>query len=210
MKLMSNGKRFTQGATWEYNEKRIKVEKVGHANPAINAIHNNPNLSREEKIALAKKILDRANENAAAKKTAETKSKVCVIANRLIKQGLSRSAAFIKAWAIVKTETIETKIAGVSYGNRQTALERLTKYDTQLISIDLKRETENEHDNNAIAVIATVKDKGSYTIGYIPRTLSAIIAPLIDYGKAVTATFKEIRGKYHNYHNYGLTVSMSI
>jgi len=143
-------------------------------------------------------------------KNTSQKSKVCVIANRLIKQGKTRSAAFIKAWQIVKTETIETKIAGVTFGNRQAALKRLAQYNSELISINLERETTNEHDNNAIAVIATVTGKGSYTMGYLPRTLSAIIAPLIDYGKAVTATFKEVVGKYHNYHNYGLAVSVSI
>jgi len=184
-----------------------KTENAGHANTEIQAIHNNANLTREEKIALAKKIL---NPETAAKPKSETKSKVCIIANRLIKKGLSRSAAFCKAWQTVKAETIETKVAGVSFGQRQTALEHLKKYDTQNISIDLKRDTTNEYDTNAVAVIATVKDKGSYTIGYIPKTLSATIAPLIDYGKSVKATFKEVIGKYQAYHNYGLSVSVSI
>jgi len=200
MKLMRNGKKFTQSATYGYNEKRNTAEYTGHPNPKINAIHSNPNLSRDEKIAAAKKIMTAANQ----------KSKVCIIANRLIKQGYTRSSAFCKAWAIVKAETINTKVSGVTFAKRQTALERLTKYDAQLISIELQRDTTNEHDNNAIAVIATVKDKGSYKMGYLPRTLSATIAPLIDYGKAVTAKFQEVRGKYQNYHNYGLAVSVSI
>ena len=207
MKVMYNGKQFTQGGTYQYNEKRKPIEKAGHANPAIQAIHDNPNLTRDEKIALAKKIINGEPET---KKANETKSKVCIIANRLIKKGLSKSAAFIKAWQTVKTETIETKIAGVTFGNRQTAIANLKKYAADNISINLERETTNEHDNNAIAVIATVKDKGSYKMGYIPKTLSATIAPLIDYGKAVTANFKEVIGKYQAYHNYGLAVSVSI
>jgi hypothetical protein len=207
MKVMSNGKRFTQGATWELNEKRIKAEYVGHENAAINEIHNNPNLSREEKIAAAKAILtaDKTEEPAAA-----AKSKVCVIANTLTKQGMNRSAAFRRAWQLIKAETVETNIAGVTYGNRQTALERLNKYDTQLISVNLTREAANEHDSNAIAVIVTVQGKGSYTVGYLPRRLAATIAPLLDAGKAVKAAFKGITGKYHNYHNHGMSVAVSV
>jgi len=138
------------------------------------------------------------------------KSKVCVIANRLTKQGINRSTAFAKAWAIVKAETVDTKIAGVTVGRRQEALERLTQYDADRISVSLARETANEYDTNAVAVIVSVTDKGSYTMGYLPRTLAATIAPLIDAGKAVKAMFKEVRGKYHNYHNYGMAVSLSI
>ena len=148
-----------------------------------------------------KKTDNKANQN---------KSKVCVIANRLTKQGLTRSEAFRRAWAIVKAETVETKVVGVTVGRRQEALENLTKYDTDLISIDLEREAANEYDGNAVRVITTVQGKGSYIIGYLPRMMAAIIAPLIDAGKAVRASFKEVRGKYHNYHNYGLAVSVSI
>jgi hypothetical protein len=210
MKVMSNGKRFTQGATWELGEKRITVEKIGHQNSAINEIHNNPDLSREEKIAFAKKIIAGEKEVAAEKKANDTKSKVCHIANRLTKQGMNRPEAFRRAWATVKAETLETKVAGVTIGRRQEALERLIRYEADSISVSLERESANEYDGNAVKVITTVQGKGSYTVGYLPRTLAATIAPLIDAGKAVRATFKEIRGKYHNYHNYGMAVSVSI
>jgi hypothetical protein len=143
-------------------------------------------------------------------KVSDNKSKVCVIANNLAKQGMTRSEAFRRAWAIVKASTVETKVTGVTFGNRQTAIEHLTRYEANDISVSLTRETANEYDANAIAVIITVKNRGSYTIGYLPRTLAATITPLIDAGKAVRAAFKEIRGKYHNYHNFGLAVSVSI
>ena len=206
MKVMYNGKQFTKGATYQYNEKRKPIVNAGHANAAINAIHNNPNMTKEEKIAAAKAILNETQKPAAN----TAKSKVCIIANKLTKQGLTRSAAFRKAWQTFKAETIETKVAGVSYGNRQTALEHLKKYDSELISVNLERDTANEYDSNAIKVITTVQGKGSYAIGYIPATLAKVIAPLLDSGKAVKATFKEVRGKYHNYHNYGLAVAVSI
>jgi len=191
------------------NEKlhgKKEVEKIPHKNPAIQAIHDNKNLTRDEKITLAKAIINGEK----AKPKNETKSKVCIIANRLIKKGLSRSAAFCKAWQTVKAETLNIKVAGVTFGNRQTALEHLKKYAADNISINLERDTANEHDTNAVAVIATVKDKGSYKIGYIPQKLSATIAPLIDYGKSVKAQFKEVIGKYQSYHNYGLSVNLSI
>ena len=139
-----------------------------------------------------------------------TKSKVCVIANRLSKNGMNRSEAFKKAWAVVKTEQINTKVAGVTFANRQKALERLTQYEAEQITISLEREPENVFDSNAVAVVVTVESKGSMTIGYLDRRLAAMVAPLLDAGKAVGAAFKEIRGKYHNYHNYGLAVSVSI
>ena len=89
-------------------------------------------------------------------KATANKSKVCIIANRLAKSGLTRSEAFAKAWAIVKAETVETKVAGVTAGRRQEALERLTHYETDSISVSLARETANEYDSNAIAVVAAV------------------------------------------------------
>ena len=38
-----------------------KPENKGHANPAIQAIHDNPNLTRDEKIALAKRTRRKRN-----------------------------------------------------------------------------------------------------------------------------------------------------
>ena len=53
------------------------------------------------------------------------KSKVMTIANALVKRGMSRSAAMIRAWITVKLRTIRTKAAGVSFGIRQALLSRL-------------------------------------------------------------------------------------
>ena len=38
------------------------------------------------------------------------KSRICIIANRLKKMGLTLSAAFKKAWELIKGNTIESKI----------------------------------------------------------------------------------------------------
>ena len=40
----------------------------------------------------------------------KTRSKVMTIANRLVKQGLTRSLAMIKAWIIVKANALRTKV----------------------------------------------------------------------------------------------------
>lgn len=46
-------------------------------------------------------------------------SLVCTIANNLVKQGVSRSAAMVRAWITVKLRRIETKTVGVTGGRRQ-------------------------------------------------------------------------------------------
>ena len=138
-----------------------------------------------------------------------TKSKVTTIANRLVAQGWGRVAAMIRAWAVVKLlPRLETKVAGVTYGNRQKAIERLARYAPEAVSIRLEREANNTHDRNAVAVWAAVEGKGAYHMGYLPRALAAFVAPLMDAGKAVGALFKEVRGGYEPYMNYGLRVEV--
>jgi len=138
-----------------------------------------------------------------------TKSKVMTIANRLVAQGWGRTTAMIRAWALVKLlPRLETKVVGVTYGNRQKAIERLAMYAPQSISIRLERERDNEHDHNAVAVWAAVEGKGSYCVGYLPRSLAAFIAPLLDAGKAVEAMFREVRGGYKPWMNLGMVVEV--
>ena len=137
-----------------------------------------------------------------------THSKVMTIANKLVAQGWGRATAMIRAWALVKLPTLETKVAGVTYGNRQKAIEHLAHYAPESITIRLEREQGNEHDRNAVAVWATVEGKGSYCVGYLPRALAAFIAPLMDAGKAVGALFREVRGGYQPYMNLGMVVEV--
>ena len=81
-------------------------------------------------------------------------SKVMTIANRLVKQGYNRAHAMVKAWALVKLPNVLTKVAGVTYGKRQTAIEHLTHYRPQDNRISLYRDEHNAADKNAVAVIA--------------------------------------------------------
>ena len=137
-----------------------------------------------------------------------TKSKVMTIANRLVAQGYNRPHAMVKAWALAKLPRLETKVMGVTYGNRQKAIERLTRYAPEAISIRLERERDNTHDRNAVAVWAAVEGKGSYHMGYLPRALAAFIAPLLDAGKAVGAAFREVRGGGDPWMNLGLGIEV--
>ncbi len=137
-------------------------------------------------------------------------SKVMTIANRLVKQGYNRANAMVKAWVLVKMPSVLTKVSGVTYGKRQQAIEHLTHYRPEDIRISLYRDNGNAHDLNAVAVIATVRGKGAYTMGYLPKALAAFIAPLMDAGKTIISRFTEVRGTGEPYMNLGLGIEVVI
>ena len=102
---------------------------------------------------------------------------VATMANRLKKMGLTLSAAFKKAWELIKGNTIESKIAGVTKGNRQKALARIAAaYRPNQVRVWLERDKANLHDNNAIAVMISVNRSVAYKIGYIPKNLAYVIS----------------------------------
>ena len=102
---------------------------------------------------------------------------VATMANRLKKMGLTLSAAFKKAWALVKGHTVETKIAGVTKGNRQKALHRIaTKYTPEDVAVKLVRDSANFYDNHAVRVDISVKGSEMYTMGFIPRNLAYVVS----------------------------------
>ena len=137
-------------------------------------------------------------------------SKVMSIANKLVAQGYNRANAMIKAWALVKMPQVITKAAGVTYGKRQKALEHLARYTPEQISIRLERERDSMFDRNSVAIIATVQGKGSYCMGYLPRALAALVAPLMDAGKAVQGLFRRVKGLYEPFMNYGLEIEVRV
>ena len=138
------------------------------------------------------------------------KSKVMTLANRFVKHGLPRRTAMIKAWGIAKNPDIDTKVKGVTVGRRQEAIAHLRRYAAADISVTLERESSNAADINAVSVVVNVKGKGSYQIGYLPRQLAAIVAPLMDAHKTVTAAFQEVRGGERAKPNYGLAIGIRI
>ena len=136
------------------------------------------------------------------------KSNICRMANAFVKQGHSRSGAFRLAWALAKEP--EVRVAGVSFGKRPAALERLTHYGKEDIGISLERDAANAHDRSAVQVWASVAGKGRYCVGHIPAGLAKAIAPAMDAGAAVTASLKAIVGGWQYGLNYGLRLTLAV
>ena len=138
----------------------------------------------------------------------KTRSKVMTIANRLVKQGLTRSIAMVKAWVIVKANALRTKVKGTS--RRQSALEKLAGVNPADISVKLKREPRNSHDSNAVAVYAALRDNRVFFIGYLPKAVAAVLAPLMDkHAEPNTKAFR-VTGGFNPYVYYGATLAITI
>lgn len=136
---------------------------------------------------------------------------VATMANRLKKMGLTLSAAFKKAWSLIKGKAIESKVAGVTKGNRQKALHRiLTHYTPNQVKVWLERDKANLHDNNAVNVIVSVNGSDKYNLGCIPHNLAYIVSALIDKGISLKTTFKEVRGHYTRFMNYGAVITLQL
>ena len=137
-----------------------------------------------------------------------TRSAVCRIANTLVKNGYSRSEALRRAWELAKLPDITTRVAGTaSQAVRQTALEHLTKYNPADVSFRLAADTGNAFDPNAVAVISSVRGKGSFKIGYLPKELAANISPILTAGITLYTT-GTVTGGYYPYMNYGAKVNI--
>ena len=136
---------------------------------------------------------------------------VATMANRLKKMGLTLSAAFKKAWELIKGNTIESKIAGVTKGNRQKALARIAAaYRPNQVNVWLERDKANLHDNNVVAVMISVNNSMPYKIGYIPKNLAYVISTIADKGIKLNAAFKEVRGHYTRFMNYGAVITLQL
>jgi ADP-ribosylglycohydrolase len=144
------------------------------------------------------------------KRNTEKHSRAMIMANSLVGQGIGRSEAVRKAWALIKLAVIGTRAAGVTHGKRQKALERLSRYPSERVSVTIKRDRANRHDKNAVAVVVSVEGKGSYTVGYLPGTLAALVAPLIDAGKAVQARYRAVTGGFDPFAWRGLAIGVEV
>ena len=78
------------------------------------------------------------------------------------------------------------------------------------VSIELHREKENIFDSNAVKVIAAVSGKGKAALGYLNRTLAAVIAPLMDKGKRILSTFRAVTGGESLHLTYGLSFELTV
>ena len=136
---------------------------------------------------------------------------VATMANRLKKMGLTLSTAFKKAWELVKGKSINTRVAGVTKGNRQKALRRiLTAYRPEQVRVSLERNTANLYDNNAVNVVISVNGSARYNLGCIPRNLAYVVSVLLDKDIQLAAAFKEVRGRYMPYMYYGAVITLQL
>ena len=110
--------------------------------------------------------------------TREIKSKVMNLGNRLAPR-MGRHAAFVKAWAIVKAGGCELSVRGVTFGRRQEALRRLSRYNPADVRAFIVPEPENKADNKAAAVWVGVQNgRGLYCMGYLPAEYAPAAANL--------------------------------
>ena len=137
------------------------------------------------------------------------KSTICKTANKLRKQGYTLSQAFRMAWRLAKG-TASVKVAGVSKGTRQTAIQHLTGYAPESVRISLIREKQNTFDSNAIAVFVSVDGSQLYKMGYIPAAAAALLSGIIDGITDVKASLKAITGGWYADMMCGLRLSLSI
>lgn len=138
----------------------------------------------------------------------KVKSKVMTIANRLVKQGLTRSMATLKAWVIVKADALRTKVKGTS--RRQDTLEKLAGVNPADISVKLKREPRNSHGSNAVAVYAALKDNRVFFIGYLPKFVASVLAPLMDKDSEPHTKAFRVTGGFNPWVYYGAALDIAV
>ena len=140
----------------------------------------------------------------------EVKSKVVTLANRLTsKMGGDKSAAFTKAWAIVKAGGLELAVKGTSFGNRQEALKRLAAYAPEAIKAVVVPEPTNKADPAALAVMVGINGgKGLYLLGYVPRELCPVVSAM---GASLPA-FRIVSGTwgYKGKTTYGARLALAV
>jgi hypothetical protein len=93
---------------------------------------------------------------------------------------------------------VDTRVAGVGYEGRQAYVEKMSR-ETLL---SLVREPDNEHDLNAIAVYADLKDEDNVKIGYVPRDLAEQLAKLLDQGNQMLVKVRSIEIEEYGYYDY--------
>lgn len=96
-------------------------------------------------------------------------------------------------------ETITTKVAGVTFNNRQSHIQKLQVGDPLI----LRRERDNKYDENAIAIYDIKENQ----IGYIPKDLAVKLVDILDSDRRYDCTINKITGGRHL--NYGLVINIS-
>jgi len=147
-------------------------------------------------------------------KNSEMKSKVVILANRLTsRMSGDKSAAFTKAWAIVKAGGLKLAVKGTSFGNRQEALKRLAAYAPDQIKAVLVPEPENPAGHNAVVVLVGVNGgKGLFRLGYVPRELCPVVDALRGNHSLQFPALRVVFGTWGRTHKrtYGVRVALAV
>ena len=138
------------------------------------------------------------------------RKQVTTIASRINKKLNDLSASFRQAWQIVKGRILVSKVSGVTFGNRQAALKKLAKLNASSVNVSLEREAGNPHDTNAVKVNVSVGNGRDYHLGYVPKELASLIAPLLDKGISLIARFKNVSGGLYDGMNYGALITVEM
>lgn len=135
---------------------------------------------------------------------------VCVMANALVKTGLTLSEAFRKAWRRVK-KSMTFRVAGVTFGNRQAILKWLSQFPAEQLTASLEREKDNAADENAVKIILHVEPlKKKACVGYVPRGLAHELSKVLDAGISYKVELVAILGGYGHKENFGALLNISI
>ena len=137
------------------------------------------------------------------------RSVICKVANNLRKKGYTLSTAFRAAWRLAKSKAA-VKVAGVSKGNRQVAIDHLRSYAAECVQVTLQRERRNTYDSNAIAVLVSVNGSKAYKMGYVPAAVASILSGVIDKVTEIRASLQAITGGYYADMMSGLRLNLSI
>ena len=124
------------------------------------------------------------------------RSIICKVANQLHKSGYTLSQSFRLAWRLAKGKA-SVKVAGVTKGNRQQAIEHIKRYRLDMVSFKIKGESNNINDSNAISVYAKVGNSKMYKMGYISAVVSNLLCGVIDNITSIKATLQAITGGFY-------------
>jgi len=138
------------------------------------------------------------------------RKEVATLANRINKKINDLSAAFRRSWQIVKGRQLVSRVNGVTYGTRQRALRKLEQYSADAIGVTLEREAGNAYDVNAIRVMVNVGSGAQYHLGFLPRDLADLLAPVMDKGVQLAARFKSVIGGYEGRENRGALIAIEM
>ena len=96
-----------------------------------------------------------------------------------------------------------TKVAGVTFNNRQAVVARLHAGEL----IQLRREPDNLYDRNAIRV----ERLDGQQIGYLDRSMAARLAPFFDaHSKPVRGKVHSLTGSGQNGYNLGVIITFNV